>query len=424
MPQTRLHIVLSLATFVSLHAASVSASDWARFRGADGNASVPGVSVPLTWSATENVVWKQEIPGNGASSPVVFSDRIYLTSFTGYGLDPDVPGDRADLRLHVLCFDSLDGNLIWNKSIEASNDEQHVTRRVADHGYATGTPVVDEDGVYAYFGVTGLIAFNHDGDRLWSAKTGEKTAGFGSAASPILYRNLVIMNASIESGTVFAFDKKTGDEVWRIEGIDRSWTTPIVAASSDGRDELVISHKMHVKGFDPLTGKQLWNCEGIQDYVVPCVVVNDGIAYVIGGRKNQSMAIRLGGNGDVTESHRLWDTNIGANVTSPIYHDGLLYWASDRGIATCLDAKTGDKIYQERLQTKQRVYASSILAGDRMYITTRDQGIFAVALGREYRELAHNMIEDDDSLYNATPTVNGNTLLFRTNKFLYCIGEN
>lgn len=409
--------------FTILFATKVNATDWPRFRGSDGNAAAPTANVPLTWGSTENIIWKNEIPGNGASSPAVFSDRVYLTSFTGYGLDPDEPGKREDLKLHVLCFDRNDGSLIWNKSRAASADEQQVTRRVADHGFATGSPVADELGVYAYFGVSGLVAYDHDGELLWTAGTGSKTAGFGSAASPILYRNLVIMNASIEAATVFAFDRKTGEEIWRIEGIDRSWTTPIVAPSANGRDELIISHKMHVKGFDPATGKQLWTCEGIQDYVVPCVVVNEGIAYVIGGRKNQSMAIRLGGSGDVTKTHRIWDTNIGANVTSPIYHEGYLYWISDRGIARCLNAKNGESVYQERVGTRSRVYASSVLAGDRMYLTTRDSGVFAIAVGPEYKVLAHNVIEDDDSMFNATPAVSGDHLLMRTNRYLYCIGS-
>ncbi len=400
---------------------SVLGNDWARFRGADGNAASPDAQVPLSWSATENVAWKAELPGHGSSSPVVYSDRIYLTSFTGYGLDPDMPGDRKDLRLHVLCFDTTDGRPLWDKSVAASDNEQEVTRRVADHGFATGTPVADESGVYSYFGVSGLVAYDHNGNLRWTALTGDKTAGFGSAASPILYRNLVIINASIESNKVLAFDRDSGKEVWKIDDVDKSWTTPIVGVSADGRDELIVSHKMSVRGFDPATGKELWTCSGIQDYVVPCVVVNDGIAYVLGGRKNQSMAIRLGGNGDVSDTHKIWETNIGANVTSPIYHDGYLYWASDRGIANCLDAGSGESVYKERMKTKERVYASSLLAGGRMYLTTRENGVFAIALGPKYKELAHNVFEGDDGMLNATPAVSGNALLFRTNRFLYCI---
>jgi outer membrane protein assembly factor BamB len=412
-----------LSAFVLLISVGYSeAADWPRFRGADGNASAPAARVPLTWSVTENMAWKVEIPGNGASSPSVFSGRIYVTSFTGYGLNPDDPGNREDLKQHVLCYDLDGGKLLWDKFTKAAEAEQEATRRVADHGYATGTAVCDERGVYAYFGVSGLVAYDHEGDLLWQAQTGDGTKGFGSAASPILYRDLVIINASIEAKTVFAFNRASGKEVWRIENVEASWTTPIVAPSGDGRDELIVSYKEHVRGFDPNTGSELWNCEGVQDYVVPCVVVNDGIAYVLGGRKNQSMAIRLGGTGDITESHRIWETNIGANVTSPVYHEGHLYWISDRGIANCTNAATGESVYRERVSTSDRVYASTLLAGNRMYLTTRDNGVFAVALGPEYNELAHNVIDGDDSSFNATPAVIGDQLLFRTNQYLYCIG--
>ncbi len=412
----------SFSLLLILTSAALEAADWPRFRGADGNASAASANVPLTWSGTENMAWKTEIPGNGASSATVFSGHVYLTSFTGYGLDPDDPGSREDLQQHVLCFDLVNGKLLWNKSTKASESEQEATRRVADHGFATGTPVCDELGVYAYFGVSGLVAYDHEGNLLWQAETGDNTVGFGSAASPILYHDLVIMNASIEANTVFAFNRSSGKEVWRIENVHKSWTTPLVATSAEGREELIVSYKEHVRGFDPDTGNELWHCVGVQDYVVPCVVVNDGIAYVIGGRKNQSMAIRLGGNGDVTESHGIWDTNIGANVTSPVYHEGLLYWISDRGIANCSDATTGESIYRERVSTSDRVYASTLLAGNRMYLTTRDNGVFAVALGPEYHELAHNVIDGDDSSFNATPAVIGDQLLFRTNQYLYCIG--
>ena len=417
MFRTILVLFLAFSSFVY-------ATDWPRFRGADGNASSPTSDVPLEWNESKNMQWATELAGNGASSPVVFSDRVYLTSYTGYGIDPDNPGNKADLKQHVLCFDLANGRQLWEGTIAASASEQVASRRVVDHGYASGTSVCDEDAVYSYFGVTGLVAFDHDGNKLWQVTTGTNTAGFGSAASPILFKNLVIVNASIEADSLIAFDRKTGAEVWRLDGVEKSWTTPLVAQSSDGRDELVISYKENVRGLDPQTGAELWNCVGIQDYVVPCVVANEGIVYVLGGRKNQSLAIRLGGSGNVSESHKLWETNVGANVTSPVFHDGMLYWASDRGIANCIDATNGKTIYQTRMDTKERVSASTVLAGDRMYLTTRENGIFAVALGPEYQQLAHNIIAEDDSLYNATPAVAGNRLLIRTNRKLYCIGSN
>lgn len=369
------------------------------------------------------MLWATGVSGHGASSPVVYAERVYLTSFTGYGLDSSNPGDKADLKLHLNCFNLADGTVTWKQTIDAAADEQEATPRVADHGYATGTPVCDEAGVYCYFGVSGVVAYDHNGNQLWQALTGSNTAGFGSAASPILFKNLVIVNASIEAGAVFAFDRTTGAEVWRVDGIKRSWTTPLITKSAEGRDELIVSYKDQVCGFDPVSGTELWNCAGITDYVVPCVVANEGIVYVLGGRKNQAMAIRLGGTGDVTETHKLWEQNVGANVTSPVYHNGNLYWASDRGIANCIDATSGQTIYRKRMNTKERVYSSTLLAGNRMYLTTRENGVFAIAIGPEYKQLAHNVILGDNSLFNATPAVAGDCLLWRTHNRLYCIGS-
>ncbi len=399
------------------------AEDWPRFRGADGSASSDAAKVPLTWDSETNIAWKCPLPGAGSSSPVVYRDRLYVTAYTGYGVDPDNPGRREDLKLHVICVDRTSGDLRWDQSFAASPNEQEATRRVIDHGYATGTAACDETGVYAYFGVSGLVAFNHDGKQRWRAITGTKTAGFGSAASPILHGEHVIVNSSIEAGNVQAFDRETGKLAWQIDDVDKSWTTPLVASSPKGEPELILSSRFHVRGFDPADGRQLWTCEGVQDYVVPCVVAHEGIAYVLGGRKNQSLAIRLGGRGDVTGTHLLWSTNVGANVTSPVCHDGYLHWASDRGIVCCLNATTGDVVYRERLPTRSRVYASTLRVGDRLYHTMRDAGVLVTRATPKFEQLALNVIDNDDSKWNASPAAVDHQLFFRTNRFVYCISE-
>jgi hypothetical protein len=186
---------------------------------------------------------------------------------------------------------------------------------------------------------------------------------------------------------------------------------------------LIINQKDVIFGFDPRTGKQLWSCDAIDDYIVPVPISHDGIVYCLGGRTNRCVAIKLGGRGDVTESHKLWQVNVGANVTSPIYYNGHLYWASDKAIANCLDAKTGESVYRKRLETRARIYASIIRAGERLYVTTRDQGVVVLAAKPEYKQLAVNTIETDEDMLNASPAVIGNQLLLRTDSFLYCIGE-
>lgn len=400
-----------------------SAGDWAQFRG-PGTAGVSTEGgLPTTWSAGENIVWRRELPGYGASCPIVVGDRIYLTCWSGYGLDEANPGERDKLRLHVVAIDRASGEIVWNESRPASPREQSVERRVVEHGYATPTPCSDGERVYAYFGVSGLVAYDRDGRCLWQADCGSKTAGFGCAASPILHEDLVIQNASIESGTLFAFHKQTGELAWKVGGINKAWTTPTIAKLPDGSVELIVNQEQTIYGFDPRTGEKLWSCAGIDDYVVPSVVVHDGVAYCLGGRQNRAIAIRCGGRGDVTATHKLWEEKLGANVTSPVYHEGKLYWASDRGVALCIDAATGKTLMQSRLPARGRIYASAVLGDGKLYVTTRDTGVIVLAAQPEYQELAVNVIADDPHLFNAAPAIADGRLYFRTNGWLYCIGE-
>lgn len=415
----RLLILAGVLCFCSVS----HANDWPQFRGPNGNATAATSNPPITWSDSENIAWKTKLPGRGASSPVVFGNRIFLTAFSGYGMSFANPGQKADLKLHVLCFERDSGKLIWDKSIPASSASQNFTKRVADHGYATGTPATDGEAVYAYFGVSGVVAYDMDGNLMWQADVGDGTAGFGSASSPVIYREMVYVNASIESKTLFAFDKKTGKEVWKADGIIKSWTTPSIAEVPGGAPELILNQTNEIFGFDPITGEKLWWCSGVQDYIVPVPVFHDGIAYCLGGRKNQAIAVKLGGRGNVTKTHKLWQVNIGANVTSPVYYEGHLYWANDRAVEVCLRASDGEEIYQERLPTRAKIYSSIVRAGDRLYVTTRDKGIVVLEAKPEYKELAVNVIESDETLVNASPAVSGNQLLLRTDAYLYCIGE-
>ncbi len=172
-----------------------------------------------------------------------------------------------------------------------------------------------------------------------------------------------------------------------------------------------------------MTGEQLWTCDGIEDYVVPTPIAYDGIVYCLGGRSNKAMAIKLGGKGDVTQSHRLWMTNVGANVTSPVLHEGHLYWASDKGIANCMNASNGEPVYRERMPTKARVYASIVRGGDKLYLTTRDSGVWVLAAEPKFTPIALNQIESDENMFNASPAIHNGQILLRSNDFLYCIGK-
>ena len=203
--------------------------------------------------------------------------------------------------------------------------------------------------------------------------------------------------------------------------MERSWNTPHLVQLANGSYELVVSVKGRILGFDPATGEEIWECDGIQDYVCPSMISQDGIVYAIGGRRSQAIAVRAGGRGDVTESHRLWVAEAGSNVSSPVIHEGYLYWVSDRNkTAYCVDLKDGEVVYSKRFGGQP--YASTLLADGKLYVVTRYDGTFVLAAKPEFEQLAHNTL-DDDSTFNASPIVSNGKLILRSDRFLFCIGE-
>jgi len=283
----------------------------------------------------------------------------------------------------------------------------------------------DGESLFVFFGRSGVRAYDLDGKLLWDTVVGSNVNGYGwgSGASPILFGDLVIVNASIESESLVALDKKTGKEVWKATGIRESWSTPLVVDVPDGGRELVLAMHGKVVGFNPATGERLWQCEGFPDYVVPMTVADDkGVVYITGGRSSSTLAVRAGGRGDVTETHLLWRLNKGCKVPSPLVHDGLLYWVSNLDTAACIEADTGEIVYHQRLAERGAFYGSAVMAEGRIYAVSKMRGTVVLAAGREYKELARNKL-DDESLFNATPVITNGQLLLRSDRFLYCIGK-
>ena len=413
---------VALASASLLPAAVVA--DWAQFRGPTGGIS-DETALPLTWSADENLLWKSSLPGFGSSSPITVGKKVFLTCYSGYGLDSKSPGKQAGLRLHLLCYDLHSGKQLWQRNVKPILPDQDYKQWLPEHGYASSTPASDGQAVYIFFGKGGVHAFDLDGAPLWEKSAGTKTHGFGTASSPLLLRNRVIINACVESDAVVAFDKKTGKVAWRTPGVLRAWSTPVLVKTPEGSEEIVLSTEGTVIGYDPEDGKKLWTCEGINDYVCPSIVAHDGVVYAIGGRKEiRSLAVRAGGRGDVTSTHRLWKSGIGSKVPSPVYHDGHLYWVEHTGIAFCVDAKTGAEIYKKRLPMGQqsKTYASVVLADGRLYVVSCYSGTFVLEAKPQFRQLAHNVL-GDDSVFNASPAVVPGRLLLRSDRFLYCIGK-
>lgn len=399
--------------------------DWPQFRGAGALGRSEAKGLPLTWSDEKNIVWKAALPGPGASSPIVLGDKIFITSFTGFATSSREPGEMTNLKRHLLCLNLADGKIIWDTAVPAEMPEQDRIRE--GHGYASSTPVADAERVYAFFGKTGVFAFDHNGKQLWKTKVGDKLNGWGSATSPVLYKNYLIVNASIESDSLVALDKKTGKEVWRANVSNESWHAPVFVTAPDGSTEVVAAKNGRVLGFNADTGEALWNVKtGIPWYMCPTPVVQDGIVYVIGGRTpNGALAIRPGGRGDVTGSHVVWKVNKGSNVPSPILHDGHLYFAHENlGIVYCLNAKTGEVVFEERLEPSPgQIYASPVMGDGKIYFTGRGGRTVVVAASPKFEKLAESTLESNRGMFNSSPAISGNKILLRSNRALYCLGE-
>jgi len=409
-----------------LVASCALAEDWTRFRGVDGNGVAQAENLPVTWDSHKNIVWKTNLPGLGTSSPIVLGSKVYVTCYSGYAESTDNPGDMQKLMRHVVCLDRKTGKILWSKQFKPKMPESvYKSGNSGRHGYASSTPTTDGERLYIFFGISGMYGLDLDGNVLWNTDLGSGTDSWGSAASPLLFEDLVIVNASVESKSLVALDKKTGKIVWRVPGIKKCWTTPILV-EANGKQEIVFSMPHKVAGFDPRTGKELWHCEGMPDgYLCPSPVAHDGIVYVIGARKNTAMAVRAGGQGDVTETHVLWTTRKGSNVSSPVYLDGYLYWFHEmKGIVYCLDAKTGAVVYEGKLEPKPGLVYSSVTAADgKLYAVSQDNGTYVVQASPKFKQLAVNVFDDDHSRTNASIIVVDNQIIMRTDKAIYCIAK-
>jgi outer membrane protein assembly factor BamB len=409
---------------------TLAAADWPRFRGADGSGIADADAQPATtWSESTNLKWKATLPGPGSSSPIVTGERVFITCYSGYG-DSSGGDSPEKLRRHLVCLQRNTGNILWDKSVPADLPEDSYSGNLREHGYASSTPVTDGERVFVFFGKTGVLAFDLAGQQLWKVNVGQQSSNrrWGSGASPILYRNLVIVNAAEEGRAIVALDKLTGKEVWKTEvsALELSFVTPTLVDYADGRTDLVIAVPGELWGMNPETGKLRWFAKtGITGNVSPSVVAADGVVYVTGGYPRQgTIAVRAGGKGDVTSTNILWSSQNASYVPSPVVQGGYLYFVSDLGFATCLEAKTGKLIYKERLpgvSGAKPVYASAVMANGYLYAVSRRAGTYVIEAKPVFKLVAHNQLAGDDTDFNATPAIAGRQLFLRSNRTIYCI---
>lgn len=411
---------------------TTSAEDWPRFRGPNGG-GIGASEVPHEWSDTLNLRWKAALPGPGSSSPVVFGDDVFVTCYSGFGANGLPAGEAGRPERHLVCVSRGTGAIKWQRSVAAKLPEDAYEGFLTEHGYASSTPVTDGRIVVAFFGKSGVVAFDVAGNELWRAEVGRESSNrrWGSAASPILCGESVIVNAAEESQSIRALDRQTGRERWKAEGaaLELAYGTPGLAVLADGTQEIVLAMPEEVWGLDPETGKLRWHAShSLTGNVSPSVVVDGEVVYVFGGfRSAGSLAVRAGGSGDVTKSHVLWTSRVSSYVATPLLHAGHLYWIDDRGQAFCASARDGTQVYRQRVPeiaaSGRPVYASPALAGGRLYAVSRWSGTIVLPAEPRFEVLAHNRFAGDDSDFSGTPAIADGCLFLRSGRSLYCVGN-
>lgn len=441
---------LKIAVFALLISITSSVqADWMRFRGPNGSGvSDEKQATPAEWSPQKNLKWKVALPGHGSSSPIIVGDKVFVTCWSGYGMNRNAPGDQKDLKRHLICLDRKTGKILWDKTVGPVLPEDVYTGMFAEHGYASHTPTSDGKHVYAYFGKSGAVAFDLDGNQLWQTIVGDELdpRRWGSSSSPILYKNLLIVTATAESEAIVALDKKTGKEVWRQEstGFNSTWGTPILINHDADRTDLVIGVPYEIWGLSPDTGKLRWYCEALPtETYCSSLIADQGVVYGIEGRGGGSVAVKADGKGDVSKSHVVWSGRDANRIETPVLYDGRIYFFS-RGIANCIDAKTGERIFRGRLEQGNAVssdepdrsggrggrgggfrgsdYSSPVAADGKVYYTSRSGETYVLKAGDKMEQISVNRLTDDNEDFSASPAISNGELFIRSDKHLYCVG--
>jgi outer membrane protein assembly factor BamB len=403
-----------------LYAGSLRAENWPAWRGADGSGISREQELPLRWSATTNIHWKLPLPEPCNSTPIVWDDRVFLTQ-----------GMEGGKRRVLMALDRRTGRELWKCELPCSVEETSHRQNPP----CSASPVTDGKTVFVYFASAGVAAYDFDGNRLWHRDIGPVLHKWGNGGSPVLYKDLLILfHGPGVPSTLMALKKSTGETVWKSEEVAinspifGSWSTPALVPAGK-RDELVmplpgdeIGSPGRFKAYDPASGKVLWQCDGLGNevYAMPIVAPGGDLIVGISGHNGPTMAIKVGGSGDVTQSHRVWHSavQIPQRIGSGIIHDGLLFLSDANGVAECLEARTGESVWKERLGGD--LWGSLLLAGDKLYVTNLEGDTFVIRAGRKFEVLEKNSV--GEPTYAPLAPSHGE-LFLRTHQHLFCIGD-
>jgi outer membrane protein assembly factor BamB len=427
-------------------AAQIHADNWPHWRGPDATGVSAESGLPERWSDTENVAWKAPVRGLGISSPIVWGDRVFVTSQIGrgarragthptlvQGANPADAGERAlggegaaaagEIVFLVTALDRVDGRKLWEYELPAEGRLAEVHDK---HNLASSSPVTDGRRVYAWFGTGQMVALDLSGTLVWSRHLGREYAPFdinwGHSSSPVLFDgSLILVCYHQPTAYLLNIDAASGKTRWRVErGSDiNSYSTPLVVRTT-GAPELIVNSSEGVSGHDAASGRLLWHIQEPNRFPIPMPVFHDGLIYTSRGyRSGPYMAIRPGGRGDVSKSHVVWRADTGAPyVSSLVHYNGVLYMAGDVGVLSAIDAKSGQRIWQER--TGGVFTASPVAADGKVYLLSEDGQAIVLAAGPKPRVLARNRL---NARQLASPAISGGRIFIRTDDAVIAIGK-
>jgi outer membrane protein assembly factor BamB len=437
-----MRLILAMAVLLSPAAA---AAEWPHWRGPGATGTTTATNLPERWSATEHIAWKAPINGAGVSSPIVVGDRIIVTSQIGTGErrpgnhprlvqggDAAEAGERAlaardgedsdRVVFLVEAFHRSDGRRLWDFRLDADGSLPGVHDK---HNMASPSPVSDGERVYAWFATGQVVALDLDGRPVWQRHLGREISPFeilwGHSSSPALFDDLLILLCDHEPASyLLALDRRTGEERWRTDrGRGRmSYSTPFLVRTDEG-PELIVNSSERVDAYDPRTGALLWHVGGENRFPIPMPVFHDGLVYMSRGyRSGPYMAVRPGGRGDVSDTHVVWETPTGAPyISSLVYDGGLLYMATDVGAVTVVDAASGARVWQQRIDG---VFSASPVAGDgKVYFVSETGHTVVLRSGREPEVIARN---DVGERLIASPAIAHGRIYLRSDDHLIAVG--
>ncbi len=407
-----------------LSVSAVRAENWSRFRGPTGQSHSTETGLPVHWSDKENVAWKTPIPGQGWSSPIVYEDHVFVTSTTEEGKS-----------CHVIAVDRRSGEVLWNNRVF----EQEVRRARPENLHATPTPVTDGELVYAVFSAGSIVALNFSGEIVWTNHDIQHYSEHGLAASPILYKDLLVMpydgskSGDIEDrkigfqvpwdkAVILAVDKKSGKERWRgRRGASRLGHVTPAIVHVNGADQLISSAGDVIQGHDPTDGSRIWSVYSPGEGVAPSNAIGNGLVYTVSGSAGSRIRVaRIDGKGDVTDTHIAWEQTKGVpNIASFLLVDRYVYCAKANGVLTCFHADDGEVVWQERIGGKHA--SSPVYADGKIYFLTELEGeSIIIEPGDELKVIARNKLNE---VCKASVAVSQGSLFIRTEHNLYRIGE-